>query len=124
MTYLIQHREILQKDLYIKKQLVVENSLTPWVPKSDVKIKSIVCELNDTPLGSGSSIIRIWNNRGESGQQIIFDASFSANESSKSTATNFSHSIDANDKITYSVTQIAGTDAGGHAIISFLYENV
>lgn len=124
MTYIIQNKETFQKDLYIKKTLLVENSVTPWVPKNDIKIKSIVCELSDTPLGSGNSIIRIWKNRGEASQQIVFDASFAANESSKSSATNFSHAISANDKITHSVTQIAGTDAGGHAIISFLYENV
>lgn len=124
MTYIIQSKETFQKDLYIKKTLLIENSVTPWVPKNDIKIKSIICELSDTPLGSGSSIIRIWKNRGESSQQIVFDASFAANESSKNTANDFSQVISANDKITHSVTQIAGTDAGGHAIISFLYENV
>ena len=123
MTYIKQQKETFQKDLYIKKQLEVENSVTPWVPKIGLTIKSIVCELSDTPIGTGSSTIRIWNNRGDSSQQIVFDAVFNANDSSKTTASNFLHTIDSGDNITYSVTQVTSDDPGGQAIISFMYEN-
>lgn len=125
MTYVhqTQYKETFQKDLYLKNKLKVKHDPTPWVPKSNIRLTKIVVELKDTALGSGSSIIRLYKNYGESNQQIIFDAVFAENDRTQETSSLFSHAVAAGDEITYGVTQITSTDAGGEAIISFLYEN-
>ena len=122
MTYL-PAKEQLQKDLYIKTKFSVSDSNTPWIPQFGVLLKSIVVELKDTATGTGNSVVRIWENRGESNQAIIFDATFSANEAIKETSSVFSRSVASGSEIAYSITEITSEDPGGHAIISFVYEN-
>lgn len=123
MTYFKQLKEKSQKDLYIKKKFSVVDSVTPWIPKFDIVLKKIICELNDTPIGTGSSNVRFYVNRGEPTEAILFDASFSENENIKATLSNYSQIITQDSKITYSITSVASTDPGGQAIISFVYEN-
>jgi hypothetical protein len=122
MTY--QAKKVqLQKDLYIKRSLSISDSVTPWSPKTDITLNSIKCELKSTATGAGNSIIRIWENRGASNQNIIFDASFAANQAVKETVSSFAYAVTAGAEITYSIIQTTATDPGGEAIISFLYEN-
>jgi len=125
MTYIYQtqYKEKFQKDLYIKKKLSVGHNSTPWTPKVNISIKKIVVELKDTALGNGNSIVRIYKNYGDSSQQIVYDAVFSANDISQETSSLFTFAVSAGDEITYGVTQVTSNDPGGEAIISFIYEN-
>jgi hypothetical protein len=125
MTYIqqIQYKETFQKDLYIKKKFNVGNSSTPWVPKIDIVLNKIVCELKDNATGTGSTILRFYKNIGSSSQAIIFDAVFAANDVSQETNAVFSFPISAGDEVTYSVVSTTSNDPGGEAIISFLYKN-
>jgi hypothetical protein len=125
MTYIqqSQYKETLQKDLYIKKKFSVGNSNTPWVPKVDIVLNKIVCDLKDTATGNGSTIIRFFKNYGTSSQSIIFDAVFAANDVSQETSSVFSFSVNAGDEVTYSIISTTSSDPGGEAIISFLYRN-
>jgi hypothetical protein len=122
MSYLL-NKPLLQKDLYIKKKFTVSDSTTPWIPQVNITLNSIKVELKDTATGTGNSVLRIWENRGASNQAIIFDATFSANDAIKQTNSSFSRSVTSGAEITYSITQITTGDAGGEAIISFVYEN-
>lgn len=123
MTYFKQIKEKSQKDLYVKKKFSIGDSVTPWVPKFDIILKKIICELSDTPIGTGTSNIRFYINRGEPTEAILFDASFSENENIKSTLASYSQLIAQDSKITYSITSVTSIDPGGQAIISFVYEN-
>lgn len=125
MTYIRQspYKETFQKDLYVKKKFTISNSNTPWVPKIDIVLNKIVCELKDTATGTGNTILRFYKNFGASSQAIIFDAVFAANDVSQETSTIFSFAISAGDEITYSIVSTTSNDPGGEAIISFLYQN-
>lgn len=124
MTYFKQIKEKFQKDLYIKKSFSVMDSTTPWIPKVDIELKKIVCELNETPIGTGSSNVRFYLNKGEANESILFDANFSENENIKSTLSSYSQTVLKDSKITYSITSITSDVPGGQAIINFIYENV
>lgn len=125
MTYIVRNqiKESLQKDLYIKKKLNVSVSQTPWIPKVNITLKKIVCDLKDTALGSGNTIIRIYKNYGQASQDTIFDIVFAQNEVTQETNSIFSYSINAGDEINYGVVSVTDADPGGEAIISFIYEN-
>lgn len=125
MTYIhqTQYKEKLQKDLYVKKKFIIGQNSTPWSPKVDILLTKIVVEMKDTALGSGSTIVRFYKNFGHSSQQIIYDAVFAENDVTQETSSLFSFSVPAGSEITYGVTQVASADAGGEAIISFIYEN-
>jgi len=125
MTYITRSlsRETLQKDLYIKKKFSVGVNNTPWIPKVNILITKIVCELKDTASGSGSSVIRIYKNYGTASQETIFDAVFSENQISDETNALFSYSLPAGSEVVYGITSVTSNDPGGEAIISFLYEN-
>lgn len=122
MTYFSKHRQ-LQKDLYIKKDLDIQNSTTPWVPQRNIIINSIKVKAYTTPTGTGLTTIRIYKNRTESDEEIIADLALTNTQSTAETSSSFIKKIDSGEKITYSITTTTSIHPGSDAIISFNYEN-
>ena len=123
MTYFAQANR-QQKDLYIKKTLSTQHSTTPWIPKENIKITAIDMTVFTAPAGSGNTTIRVYKDRTLGSEATLFDGVFSAGETSESTATNYSQTIVAGSRITYSIISEASGSPGVDCLISFTYENI
>jgi hypothetical protein len=119
MAYL--YRPTLQKDLYVKKDLDVQDSTTPWVPKNKINITKINVKAYTAPTGTGSTTVRIYKDKGESSQAVLCDLVLNSSTVEASTGSSFNEELDAGSKITYSITTVTSVHPGSDAIISFMY---
>ena len=123
MTYFTANRK-LQKDLYVKKDLDLQDSTTPWVPKSNIRITSILVKAYTAPTGTGNTTVRVYKNKGTASEAILSDLVLNSSTVSAQTANNYSQDIEADSEITYSITTTTSVHPGKDAIINFIYELV
>jgi len=119
MTYL--PKKPLQKDLYIKKDLDIQDSTTPWVPQNKIKITKIKVKSYTSPTGTGNTTLRIYKDKGDSSQAVLCDLVLNSSTTQAQTGGSFSEEIDIDSKITYSITTVTSVHPGSDAIISFMY---
>ncbi len=119
MAYLF--RPTLQKDLYITKDLGVQDSTTPWVPQNNINLTKIKIKSYTTPTGTGSTTLRIYKNKGESNETVLCDLVLNSSTIEAETGSGFHEEIISGSKITYSITTVTSVHPGSDAIISFMY---